>query len=143
MVRGKVVLTGVPDNVVVSPASSGAAFVGAKAPTSSSCHVINLGILEDYKFMCLFIAKIWWIARVGRSASEIPMETQMLMLEVGEDSVLGVAEEEAPAMGQRFYVLMLAVLDEGLHSILLPKWLVSSQERALFILFHSVALLKC
>ncbi|XP_047980015.1 probable galactinol--sucrose galactosyltransferase 2 [Salvia hispanica] len=119
MVRGKVVLTGVPDNVVVTPASSGAAFVGAKAPTSSSCHVINLGILEDCKFMCLFIAKIWWmIPRVGRSASEIPMETQMLLLEVGEDSVLGVVEDEAPATGQRFYVLVLAVLDGAFRTTL-------------------------
>lgn len=69
--------------------------------------------------MCLFIAKIWWmIPRVGRSASEIPMETQMLLLEVGEDSVLGVVEEEAPATGQRFYVLILAVLDGAFRTTL-------------------------
>lgn len=64
--------------------------------------------------MCLFIAKIWWmIPRVGKSASEIPMETQMLLLEVGEESVLGVVvDDEPPATGQnKFYVLVLPVLD--------------------------------
>lgn len=63
--------------------------------------------------MCLFIAKIWWmIPRIGTSASEIPLVTQMLLLEVGEESVLGVEEDESPTTGQnKFYVLVLAVLD--------------------------------
>lgn len=46
MVRGKVVLTGVPENVVISPSSSGSAFVGATSTASSSHHVFNLGTLE-------------------------------------------------------------------------------------------------
>lgn len=46
MVRGKVVLTGVPDNVVVSPANSGSAFIGANSEYSNSRHVFNLGVLE-------------------------------------------------------------------------------------------------
>ncbi|KAL0441114.1 UNVERIFIED_CONTAM: putative galactinol--sucrose galactosyltransferase 2 [Sesamum radiatum] len=46
MVRGKVVLTGVPGNVVISPASSGSAFVGASSTSSSSRHVFSLGVLD-------------------------------------------------------------------------------------------------
>lgn len=47
MVGGKVVLTRVPENVVVSPVSSGrAAFMGATSSTPSSLHVFSLGVLE-------------------------------------------------------------------------------------------------
>ncbi|PIN22495.1 Galactinol--sucrose galactosyltransferase [Handroanthus impetiginosus] len=122
MVRGKVILTGVPENIFVSPASSGSAFLGANSNTSSSRHVFNLGILENFKFMCLFIAKIWWmIPRVGTSASEIPMETQMLLLEAGEESVLSIADEETPAeptAENKFYILVLPVLDGSFRTTL-------------------------
>ncbi|KAK4427037.1 putative galactinol--sucrose galactosyltransferase 2 [Sesamum alatum] len=122
MVRGKVILTGVPDNVVVSPASAGSAFIGANSTTLSSRHVFNLGVLEDYKFMCLFIAKIWWmIPRVGKSASEIPMETQMLLLEAGEESVVGIVDDESPTEppnDNKFYVLVLPVLDGAFRTTL-------------------------
>ncbi|XP_075503723.1 putative galactinol--sucrose galactosyltransferase 2 [Primulina tabacum] len=115
MFRGKVVLTGVPENVVVSPANSGSAFLGASSSSSSSRHVFNLGVLEDCKFVCLSMAKIWWmIPRVGKSACDIPMETQMLLLEVDQEPVLDVAVEETPAeptSGNKFYVLILPVLD--------------------------------
>ncbi|KAG8378712.1 hypothetical protein BUALT_Bualt07G0013800 [Buddleja alternifolia] len=122
VVHGKVVLTGVPENVVISPASSGSAFIGADSTSSSSRHVFNLGVLENRKFMCLFVVKIWWmIPRVGNSASEIPMETQMLLLEVDEESVLGVADEDSPAEStseNKFYVLMLPVLDGAFRTTL-------------------------
>ncbi|KAL0277984.1 UNVERIFIED_CONTAM: putative galactinol--sucrose galactosyltransferase 2 [Sesamum radiatum] len=122
MVRGKVVLTGVPDNVVVSPASAGSAFVGANSTTLSSRHVFNLGVLEDCKFMCLFLAKIWWmIPRVGKSASEIPLETQMLLLEAGEESVVGIVDDDSPtepANDNKFYVLVLPVLDGAFRTTL-------------------------
>ncbi|KAG6402005.1 hypothetical protein SASPL_138874 [Salvia splendens] len=119
MVRGKVVLTGVPDNVVITPSSSGSAFVGATSPSPSSHHVFNLGTLENYRFMCLFIAKIWWmIPRVGRSASEIPMETQMLLLEAEEESALDLLQEESETSGNKFYVLVLPVLDGAFRTTL-------------------------
>ncbi|KAL0364503.1 UNVERIFIED_CONTAM: putative galactinol--sucrose galactosyltransferase 2 [Sesamum angustifolium] len=122
MVRGKVVLTGVPDNVVVSPTSAGSAFIGANSTTLSSRHVFNLGVLEDCKFMCLFLAKIWWmIPRVGKSASEIPMETQMLLLEAGEESLVGVVDDDSPtelANDNKFYVLVLPVLDGAFRATL-------------------------
>uniref|UniRef100_A0A5B7B526 galactinol--sucrose galactosyltransferase n=1 Tax=Davidia involucrata TaxID=16924 RepID=A0A5B7B526_DAVIN len=112
MVRGKVVLTGVPANVVISPASSGSAFIGASSTTLNSRHVFSLGVLEDYKFLCLFRAKIWWmIPRVGKSSSEIPLETQMLLLEAREESALGDEPSSEPATENTFYILVLPVLD--------------------------------
>ncbi|PIN24128.1 Galactinol--sucrose galactosyltransferase [Handroanthus impetiginosus] len=72
--------------------------------------------------MCLFIAKIWWmIPRVGTSASEIPMETQMVLLEAGEESVLSMADEETPAeptAENKFYILVLPVLDGSFRTTL-------------------------
>ncbi|GFP88425.1 probable galactinol--sucrose galactosyltransferase 2 [Phtheirospermum japonicum] len=124
MVHGKVVLTNVPKNVFVSPASSGSgsAFIGANSTSSNSRHVFNLGVLENCKFMCLFIAKIWWmIPRVGKSASEIPLETQMLLLEAEEESVLDLVvddDENAAENGNKFYVLVLPVLDGAFRTTL-------------------------
>lgn len=46
-VRGKVVLTGVPENIVITSASSSSAFLGAKSMTISSHHVFNLGVLDE------------------------------------------------------------------------------------------------
>ena len=47
MVRGKVVLTGVPENVSVSQVGSGgSAFLGATSTSPSSRHVFSLGVLE-------------------------------------------------------------------------------------------------
>ncbi|KAL6549484.1 hypothetical protein OROHE_008601 [Orobanche hederae] len=45
-VRGKVILKGVPENVVVSPVTSGSAFIGAQSTTLSCRHVFNLGVLD-------------------------------------------------------------------------------------------------
>ncbi|TXG66958.1 hypothetical protein EZV62_008233 [Acer yangbiense] len=53
MVRGKVFFTQVPQNVVVSPASSdSSAFIGATSTTQSSRHVFNLGFLE-FNLYCI------------------------------------------------------------------------------------------
>ncbi|KAI3464165.1 hypothetical protein Pfo_020828 [Paulownia fortunei] len=77
---------------------------------------------QNYKFMCLFIVKIWWmIPRFGKSASDIPMETQMLLLEAGEESVLSVADDGTPAEPEsrnKAYVLVLPVLDGAFRTTL-------------------------
>lgn len=77
--------------------------------------------VRNCKFMCLFIAKIWWmIPRVGKSASEIPLETQMLLLEVEEESAIDLIDEDTPegATGNKFYVLVLPVLDGAFRTTL-------------------------
>ncbi|TXG50815.1 hypothetical protein EZV62_023339 [Acer yangbiense] len=113
LVRGKVVFTEVPQNVVVSPASSdSSAFIGATSTTQSSRHVFSLGFLEKYKFLCLFRFKIWWmIPRVGKSGSEIPMETQMLLLEAREEFALHDEVSSDAAAENTFYILLLPVLE--------------------------------
>ncbi|GAV83965.1 Raffinose_syn domain-containing protein [Cephalotus follicularis] len=111
LVRGNPLLTRVPQNVVVSSASSGSAFAGATSKSLSSRHVFSLGVLEEYKFMCLFRFKIWWmIPRFGKSGSDIPMETQMLLFEARESAL----DDDNPSVLDtegKFYILLLPVLD--------------------------------
>ncbi|KAG9446461.1 hypothetical protein H6P81_012589 [Aristolochia fimbriata] len=110
-VRGKVVLTGMPGNVVLSPADSGSAFLGATSSTPDSRHVFTLGTLEGYRLLCLFRFKIWWmIPRFGKACSEIPCETQLLLLEAREDSAF-IEETVDSTKGNTFYILFLPVLD--------------------------------
>ena len=45
-VRGRVILTHVPENVIVSPVSHEAAFVGASSETPSARLLFQLGFLE-------------------------------------------------------------------------------------------------
>ncbi|PIN23071.1 Galactinol--sucrose galactosyltransferase [Handroanthus impetiginosus] len=108
MVNGKVVLTGVPSNVAVYPVtdglpSSSAAFLGASSNLPSPRHVFSLGVLRH---------KIWWmIPRFGSVGSDIPMETQMLLLEVREESAVCDNNFSGQADGNTFYVLFLPVLE--------------------------------
>lgn len=50
VVHGKTLLTGVPDNIVLTPGSGAGlvagAFVGATASHSKSLHVFPMGVLE-------------------------------------------------------------------------------------------------
>ncbi|TYH97017.1 hypothetical protein ES332_A12G214300v1 [Gossypium tomentosum] len=112
MVRGKVVLTHVPTNIILSPGISGAAFLGSTSPIPTSRHVFTLGILEGYKHLCLYRFKIWWmIPGYGKSGSEIPLETQLLLLEIKEESVVEDDDSSGPPTPTTFYVLFLPVLD--------------------------------
>ncbi|XP_052183134.1 probable galactinol--sucrose galactosyltransferase 2 isoform X3 [Diospyros lotus] len=103
------VLMGVPDNVLLTPCTDSSAFVGAtNSPHSSSRLVFKLGTLtQDTRFLCLFRFKIFWmIPRVGNKGSDIPVETQMLLLEAREPR------------GSVSYVLFLPVLDGQFRSSL-------------------------
>ncbi|KAL9686834.1 hypothetical protein QQ045_031227 [Rhodiola kirilowii] len=57
MIRGKVVLTEVPSNIVVSQASDDSAFLGATSACESSRHVFNLGVLKLVSF--IFSVKVF------------------------------------------------------------------------------------
>uniref|UniRef100_A0A0R0JIG4 galactinol--sucrose galactosyltransferase n=1 Tax=Glycine max TaxID=3847 RepID=A0A0R0JIG4_SOYBN len=93
-VRGKVILTHVTGNIVVSPVvGTESAFLGATSTVSSSRHVFDLGILQ---------VKIWWmIPPVGRSAKR---EESALEDEFSSDS-------EEPTTENTCYILLLPVLD--------------------------------
>ncbi|KAF7838231.1 putative galactinol--sucrose galactosyltransferase 2 [Senna tora] len=115
IVRGKVVLTEVPGNISVSPIGAASAFLGATSPVSRSRHVFTLGTLQEYKLLCLFRVKIWWmIPRVGKRGCEIPVETQFLVLEAREECALDGDDDESsedPTADNSFYILFLPFLD--------------------------------
>lgn len=64
---------------------------------------------RDVRLLCLFRFKLWWmIPRMGSSGSDIPVETQMLLLEASE----GTSTDSAS------YVIFLPVLDGEFRSSL-------------------------
>ncbi|KAL5574811.1 hypothetical protein UlMin_016510 [Ulmus minor] len=104
-ISGNDTLTSVPDNVVVTPLTNSSAFVGATSVEAKSRHVFKLGDIRDVRFLCLFRFKLWWmIPRVGNSGSDIPVETQMLLLEAKKGEDLDESNETS-------YILFLPVLD--------------------------------
>ncbi|KAG2688732.1 hypothetical protein I3760_09G109200 [Carya illinoinensis] len=112
-INGKDALTGVPDNVVVTPLTNSSAFVGATSADANSRLVFKLGVIEDVRILCLFRFKLFWmIPRVGNSGSDIPVETQMLLMEVREGTEIGAPNETIS------YILFLPVLDGEFRSSL-------------------------
>ncbi|OWM90545.1 hypothetical protein CDL15_Pgr014848 [Punica granatum] len=101
MVRGKAVLHGVPQNVSVKPVTLQSVFIGAKSTSPSSHHIFTLGHLE---------AKIWWmIPRVGESANQIPVETQMLLQGARRDSAASLQGNTKNELQLRFESGKLAI----------------------------------
>ncbi|BAT87605.1 hypothetical protein VIGAN_05099400 [Vigna angularis var. angularis] len=112
-VDGKDALRGVPENVVVTPFTASSAFIGASSADASSRLVFKLGVIQDVRLLCLFRFKIWWmIPRVGNSGSDIPVETQMLLLEARERMDSQSSKE------QNSYIIFLPVLDGEFRSSL-------------------------
>ncbi|XP_038878350.1 probable galactinol--sucrose galactosyltransferase 2 [Benincasa hispida] len=112
IVGDKVVLTAVPANVGVSPVTHRSAFIGATSSTSSSRHLFSVGVLERHEFLCLYRFKMWWmIPRLGKSGSEVPVETQMLLLKVAEESALNDESSADSDTERSLYILFLPVLD--------------------------------
>ncbi|KAH0969874.1 hypothetical protein GBA52_022030 [Prunus armeniaca] len=112
-VNGKELLTKVPENVVVTPLTNSSAFVGATSETATSRHVFKLGVIRDVRLLSLFRFKLWWmIPRVGNTGSDIPVETQMLLVQAKEGPDFNALKEAAP------YILFLPVLDGEFRSSL-------------------------
>ncbi|KAL1566900.1 galactinol--sucrose galactosyltransferase [Salvia divinorum] len=111
--NGRDTLLGVPENVVLTPCSDSAAFLGALSSKTNSRHVFKLGLIEEARLLSLFRFKIWWmIPRVGSSGRDIPAETQMLLLEAREEP------NSAEPDGNTAYVLFLPILDGEFRSSL-------------------------
>ncbi|XP_004304392.1 PREDICTED: probable galactinol--sucrose galactosyltransferase 2 [Fragaria vesca subsp. vesca] len=90
VVHGKTILTGVPENIVLTPGSGvglvAGTFIGATASHSKSLHVFPVGALEGHRFMCLFRFKLWWMTqRMGSCGKEVPLETQFMLVETKAD----------------------------------------------------------
>ncbi|XP_010272533.1 PREDICTED: probable galactinol--sucrose galactosyltransferase 2 [Nelumbo nucifera] len=112
-INGKNALTCVPDNVIVTPWENASAFVGATSTHKSCRHVFKLGVIQDVRLLCLFRFKIWWmIPRMGTSGSDVPIETQMLLMEAKEEETIAASDRSTS------YILFLPVLDGEFRSSL-------------------------
>ncbi|KAL0404919.1 UNVERIFIED_CONTAM: putative galactinol--sucrose galactosyltransferase 2 [Sesamum radiatum] len=117
VVHGKTILTGVPDNIVLTPGSGvglvAGAFIGATASNSKSLHVFPVGVLEDVRFMCLFRFKLWWMTqRMGTCGKDIPLETQFMLVESKDTSES--EHEDSPTI----YTVFLPVLEGQFRAVL-------------------------
>lgn len=112
-VHHKRVLSGVPENVLLTSASgighADGVFIGALCSESNSRHVVPLGTLEDVRFLACFRFKLWWMSqKMGSSGKEIPMETQFLLLE-------SKADEEGE---QTLYTVFLPLVEGSFRACL-------------------------
>ncbi|KAL3533801.1 hypothetical protein ACH5RR_007322 [Cinchona calisaya] len=117
VVRGKTILTGVPDNIVLTPGSGvglvAGAFLGASAEHSKSMHVFPVGTFEGLRFMCCFRFKLWWMTqRMGTCGKDIPLETQFMLVE-SKDTTEG-EREDAPII----YTVFLPLLEGQFRAVL-------------------------
>ncbi|GKV32596.1 hypothetical protein SLEP1_g41190 [Rubroshorea leprosula] len=118
LVHGKTILTGVPDNIVLTPGSGvglvSGAFIGATASDSKSLHVFPVGVLQGLRFMCLFRFKLWWMThRMGTCGSDVPLETQFMLVE-SKDDAEGGDEDNAPTI----YTVFLPLLEGQFRAVL-------------------------
>ncbi|KAL4589817.1 hypothetical protein LXL04_002727 [Taraxacum kok-saghyz] len=88
--KDRTILTDVSEAVSITSASESGqtdgVFLGTIFEQEGSHHVVSLGKLRDVRFMACFRFKLWWMAqKMGSKGSEIPSETQFLLMEtVGE-----------------------------------------------------------
>nr|CAB3497751.1 unnamed protein product [Digitaria exilis]CAB3504028.1 unnamed protein product [Digitaria exilis] len=97
--HGRTILTGVPENIVLTHASGAGlvdgAFVGANAGEPKSMHVFTFGTLRDLRFMCCFRFKLWWMTqRMGTSGRDVPLETQFMLLESRPSGGAGAGDDD-------------------------------------------------
>ncbi|KAL5986681.1 putative galactinol--sucrose galactosyltransferase 2 [Asimina triloba] len=120
VVHGKTILTGVPDNIVLTPGSGvglvTGAFIGATSSDSKSLHVFPMGTLEGLRFMCCFRFKLWWMTqRMGTCGKEVPLETQFMLIESKDGSELVDGNEEAAGT---IYTVFLPLLEGQFRAVL-------------------------
>ncbi|XP_010257201.1 PREDICTED: probable galactinol--sucrose galactosyltransferase 2 [Nelumbo nucifera] len=118
VVHGKTILTGVSDNIILTPGTGAGllagAFIGATASSSKSLHVFPIGILEGFRFMCCFRFKLWWMTqRMGTCGKDVPLETQFMLIE-SKDTVEGGNQEESLVI----YTVLLPLLEGQFRAVL-------------------------
>ncbi|KAL3747744.1 hypothetical protein ACJRO7_016536 [Eucalyptus globulus] len=114
IVKDRTILTGVPDNVVAASGSSSGpvegVFLGAAFDKDDSRHVLPVGTLRDVRFMACFRFKLWWMAqKMGDRGSEIPLETQFLLVETKDGSHL--ASDDGNEENQIVYTVFLPLIE--------------------------------
>ncbi|RVW16559.1 putative galactinol--sucrose galactosyltransferase 2 [Vitis vinifera] len=118
VVQGKTILTGVPDNIVLTPGSGGGlvagTFIGATASHSKSLHVFPMGTLDGLRFMCCFRFKLWWMTqRMGTCGKDVPFETQFMLIE-SKETTEGGEHDDAPTI----YTVFLPLLEGQFRAVL-------------------------
>ncbi|CAM0913000.1 unnamed protein product [Alopecurus aequalis] len=113
-VRGRAVLSGVPDAVTASSAAArgpvDGVFLGADFAQPASRHVVSLGAMRGVRFMACFRFKMWWMAqRMGDKGGDVPHETQFLLV---ESEPAGGAEEDTS------YVVFLPLVEGAFRASL-------------------------
>ncbi|KAJ6839288.1 putative galactinol--sucrose galactosyltransferase 2 [Iris pallida] len=120
VVHGKAILTGVPDNIVLTPASGAGlaegAFAGATADATGSLHVFPLGKLQGLRFVCCFRFKLWWMTqRMGTSGRDVPLETQFMLIESETEEEAG---ESSSLEAKKIYTVFLPLLEGQFRAVL-------------------------
>ncbi|KAL8189600.1 hypothetical protein R6Q57_029166 [Mikania cordata] len=110
VVKDRTILTDVSENVTTSSGSDSGqtdgGFIGAVFDEKSGRHVVSLGRLNDVRFMACFRFKLWWMAqKMGDKASDIPNETQFLLMETIEEH-------------EKIYVVFLPLIEGSFRACL-------------------------
>lgn len=117
VVKGKTILTGMPENVVETSTVEGM-FVGADFEKEDSRHVVSLGTLKDVRFMACFRFKLWWMAqKMGDQGRDIPLETQFLLVETKEGSHLE-SQNDDDNNNQIVYTVFLPLIQGSFRACL-------------------------
>ncbi|KAL5697846.1 galactinol--sucrose galactosyltransferase [Ranunculus cassubicifolius] len=121
IVKGQTILSGVPDNVISSSASSSGPsegiFLGALFNENKSKHVVPLGTLSEVRFLSIFRFKLWWMAqRMGNQGKEIPLETQFLLFESNSVTQEGV-EDGLKSLSDGGVSPKFVIIDDGWQSV--------------------------
>uniref|UniRef100_A0ACD5XXX6 Uncharacterized protein n=1 Tax=Avena sativa TaxID=4498 RepID=A0ACD5XXX6_AVESA len=117
-VRGRKVLSGVPDAVSASSAAGkgpvNGVFLAAEFPDPASRHVVSLGAMRGVRFMACFRFKMWWMAqRMGDKGGDVPHETQFLLVESKPAAAAADGQDEDAS-----YVVFLPLVEGAFRASL-------------------------
>ncbi|XP_065849514.1 probable galactinol--sucrose galactosyltransferase 6 isoform X2 [Euphorbia lathyris] len=121
IVKDRTIVTGVPDNVIATSASSSGpvegVFLGAIFNEENSRHVVPLGTLQDVRFLACFRFKLFWMAqKMGDHGKDIPLETQFLLLETKDSSHL--ESDDGNEATQVMYTVFLPLIEGSFRACL-------------------------
>ncbi|WOL15478.1 putative galactinol--sucrose galactosyltransferase 6 isoform X1 [Canna indica] len=115
-VKGRTILSRVPDNIIAGSAVSvgpvDGVFLGAQFPDPSCRHVLSLGTLRDIRFVASFRFKLWWMAqKMGDQGRDIPRETQFLLLESKDGSKPTENDDASSGCDELVYTVFLPLVE--------------------------------
>ncbi|CAN8252431.1 unnamed protein product [Cochlearia groenlandica] len=123
IIKNRIILTGLPDNVIATSASEAGpvegVFIGAVFNKEDSNHIVPIGTLFNSRFMACFRFKLWWMAQImGHRGRDIPHETQFLLLESNDGSHLEPDGADGVESEQKLYTVFLPLIEGSFRSCL-------------------------